>query len=283
MEPESAAAETTPSLPPVIISPVISLPVSRRRWWVHLLLLGVYPLVGVLVWLFSAGHKGTLIPGNTAGLLYGVCLELAMFSLVFALALRISRASPEALLCAWRGRVRPIVLGLAYSLALRVVIFMGMLFVVILMQLAGATPESVAGHIRPKTEVLFDPQSLTNDPVYYWLMLTLVSFVMAGLREELWRSGMFAALSALYPKGFERWPGKLAAIALVALIFGLAHLPQGVGGVGVTLVLGLGLGAIMLGHRSIWEAVLAHGCFDASSFVMAHYLVTHHPNLIPGR
>ena len=75
----------------------------------------------------------------------------------------------------------------------------------------------------------------------------------------------------------------VTAIALVALIFGLAHLPQGVGGVGVTLVLGLGLGAIMLWHRSIWEAVLAHGCFDASSFVMAHYLVTHHQNLIPGR
>ena len=277
MEPEPAA-ETTSSVPP-LITPLV----SRRRWWIHLLLLGGYPLIGALIWLFSSGQKGSLISGNTIGLLYGVCIELAMFALVFALALRCSRASPEALLLPWRGGLRPVLLGLAYSVALRIAIAVGMMFIVFLLLLAGGTQESVLGSIRPKTEVLFDPQSLTKDPVYYWLMLTLVSFVMAGLREELWRAGMFAGLAALFPKGFERWPGKLAAIGIVALIFGLAHLPQGLGGVGVTLVLGLGLGAIMLGHRSIWAAVFAHGFLDATSFVMFHWLATHHPNLIPGR
>ena len=272
MEPESVT-ESVPAIPPV----------SRWRWWFHLLLLAGYPLlIGIMGWFSSRTHKIRLMPGNSIGLLYGVCLELAMFSLVFALAVRLSRASPQALLFAWRGGWRPIALGLAYSVGLRIAIAVGMFFLFIVLMLAGGTPEGIAGSLRPKSEMLFDPKSLMNDPVYYWLMLTLVSFVMAGLREELWRAGMFAALAALYPRGFERWPGKLAAIAIVALIFGLGHLPQGAGGVGVTLVLGLGLGVIMLGHRSIWEAVLAHGCFDATSFVMLHWLVTTHPNMIPG-
>ena len=273
MESESATAPA-PGIPSV----------ARWRWWFHLLVLAGYPLsLGILGWLTSGGQRGRLMSGNTLGLLYGVCLELAVFSLVFALALRFSRANPAALLFTWRGGCRPILLGLAYSVGLRIAIAVGMVFAFIVLLLAGGTAEGVAGSIRPKTEVLFDPQSLANDPIYYWLMLTLVSFIMAGLREELWRSGMFAALAALYPKGFGRWPGKLAAIAFVALIFGLGHLPQGAAGVGVTLVLGLGLGAIMLGHRSIWEAVVAHGSLDATSFVLLHWLVTHYPHLVPGR
>jgi membrane protease YdiL (CAAX protease family) len=276
MEAEAVAVEPTP--------PPATPPSSRRRWWFHLLLLGSYPLlIGVMSWRASGGRKGSLLPDNVAGLLYGVSLELAVFSLVFALALRASRATPAALLLTWRGGGRPIVLGLAYSVALRIVIAVVMLGVVILMMLAGGTPDGIIGSIRPKTEMLIDPRVLAHDPVYYGLMLTLVSFVMAGLREELWRSGMFAALAALFPGGFARWPGKLLGIGVVALIFGLGHLPQGLGGVGVTLVLGLGLGAIMLGHRSIWEAVLAHGCLDATSFVLLHWLATHHPGMLPGR
>ncbi len=43
---------------------------------------------------------------------------------------------------------------------------------------------------------------------------------MAGWREEWWRAGRFTALAALYPPWLERWPGKLAATAVVALIQG---------------------------------------------------------------
>ena len=273
MEPE-CVTEPVPATMPTV---------SRWRWWIHLLLLAGYPLlIGIMGWLATRGHQGRLMPGNAIGLLYGVCLELALFSLVFALALRLSRASPQALLLVWRGGWRPLALGLAYSVGLRVLVAVGIFVLFLLLLVAGGTPEGIAGGLRPKSEMLFDPKSLTNDPVYYWLMLTVVSFVLAGLREELWRAGMFAALAALFPKGFERWPGKLAALGIVALIFGLGHLPQGAGGVGVTLLLGLGLGTVMLGHRSIWEAVLAHGFFDASSFMMLHWLITKHPHWLPG-
>ncbi len=32
---------------------------------------------------------------------------------------------------------------------------------------------------------------------FFWLTLTLVSFVVAGVREEMWRAGTLAGLRAL--------------------------------------------------------------------------------------
>jgi membrane protease YdiL (CAAX protease family) len=42
---------------------------------------------------------------------------------------------------------------------------------------------------------------------------------------------------------------------------------QGVAGVVLTGMVGLGLGIIMVWRRSYWEAALAHGIFNASSIV----------------
>ena len=119
---------------------------------------------------------------------------------------------------------------------------------------------------RPKIENLLDLGAL-RDPVYLLLTLTLVSFVVAGLREELWRAGMMTAFTALLPARWRNRWGQAAAITFAAVIFGLGHLPQGAAGVVLTGVLGLGLGWIMTFHRSLWVAVLAHGFFDATSFI----------------
>ncbi len=121
-----------------------------------------------------------------------------------------------------------------------------------------------------------------DDLVYLWLNLTVVSFGLAGLREELWRAGMLAGLAALFPRMFHRAKGKLAAIAFGAVVFGCGHLPQGWGGVVMATILGLGLGAIMVYHRSIWEAALAHGFFDASTFLMLYLLARLHLYPFPG-
>ena len=61
-------------------------------------------------------------------------------------------------------------------------------------------------------------------------------------------------------------------LMIVSLMFGFGHTYQGVIGVGATTLLGLGLGAIMLWHKSIWHAVIAHGFFDASTFVTLYLL-----------
>lgn len=119
---------------------------------------------------------------------------------------------------------------------------------------------------RPKIEHLLNLGALRN-PVYLFTAVTLLSFVVAGLREELWRAGMMTALLALLPAGWQNAKGRALAITFAAVIFGLGHLPQGPAGVVVTGLLGLGLGWIMTFHRSLWVAVLAHGFFDATSFV----------------
>jgi membrane protease YdiL (CAAX protease family) len=60
------------------------------------------------------------------------------------------------------------------------------------------------------------------------------------------------------------------------LLFGSGHTVQGALGVCATTLLGLGLGGIMLWRRSIWEAVIAHGFFDASTFLALYFLTKYH-------
>jgi membrane protease YdiL (CAAX protease family) len=111
-----------------------------------------------------------------------------------------------------------------------------------------------------------DVSALRDNPLYYWLTLTLVSFVLAGFTEELWRSAYLGGLRALWPRYFGSHLGQLGAVAIASISFGLGHLGQGWIAVGLTTLLGIGLGEIIVAHRSIWPAVIAHGMFDATSF-----------------
>lgn len=182
----------------------------------------------------------------------------------------------------------PVVWGLAYSIALRMLIMVGAVTAVIcwmLVRLAlnqGQPTDLDHNALRPHIEHLINVHALTDNPVYFVLMVTVISFVLGGLREELWRAGMFAGIEALFPRTMgKRW-GQAAAILIVATLFGLAHTPQGWAGVVVTALLGVGLGAIMLWHRSLWEAALAHGFFDASTFVFIYVTEKFFPHQLPG-
>ena len=59
---------------------------------------------------------------------------------------------------------------------------------------------------------------------FFWLTLTLVSFVVAGVREEMWRGGTLAGLRALWPRAFGSLGGQIAAVTLIAVIFDAGHL-----------------------------------------------------------
>ena len=80
--------------------------------------------------------------------------------------------------------------------------------------------------LRPKTESLINMDAL-KDPVYVAFALTVVSFGMAGFREELWRVGMMAGLAGVAPAVFATRRGQFLAVAIAAIIFGLGHAPQG--------------------------------------------------------
>jgi membrane protease YdiL (CAAX protease family) len=195
-----------------------------------------------------------------------------MFAVAFGLAWLASRASTDELLLRWRGGFWTVPIGIGYSVALR--LGLGILAVVAAtaLVLAGVTtPQALQQYFtanRPDVETLVDISALRHNPLYFWLSLTLVSFVLAGLREELWRSAFLAGVQQVGPKRWGQRTGQFVGVVLGSLIFGVGHLPQGPLAVGLTGFLGLGLGTIMVLHKSIWPAVIAHGMFDATTMAL---------------
>jgi membrane protease YdiL (CAAX protease family) len=247
----------------------------RWRWWVLLLLLGAYPLaVGVLGAARITQVPDPALSRSARGLLRVCAFELVTFGLVFGVAWLVSRASLDDLLLRAGRKLRllTVPLGIAYSLALRIVLAVGLgvagALLVATRVVSAQELQNFLTDNRPDVEALVDVSALRHDPVYFWLTVTLVSFVVAGLREELWRSGFLAGLRRLWPKRFGSTQGQLLGIATAALIFGGGHISQGALAVGLTALLGFGLGLIMVRHRSVWPAVVAHGMFDATSFAL---------------
>jgi membrane protease YdiL (CAAX protease family) len=183
------------------------------------------------------------------------------------------------LLLDWRGGWWVIPRALAWSIALRVAV--GLILAGVLVAWSafrGIPVESLEG-IRPEVESMLEVDALRN-PVYMALMLTLVSFILAGLREELWRVGMLALLAGVAPRWFGGRLGPWVGIVPVALLFGLGHTSQGPGGVALTTLLGVGLGCVLLFHRSLWDAVLAHGFFNAATFAILPWVAQKFPELL---
>lgn len=280
----------TDGTPQIIAVPVVETgrpPVAHWRWWMHLIVLASFPLAAGLMGILLSDRTGALLPVSVAGLLRVTARELIFFAGIFAVAWAFSRVNRRQLLLQWRGRAMPAVWGAAYSVVLRMLI-MALTTTVVAgwmlykMMVAGNRPQELKPSFRPEVEHLVNANALAADPVYFVLMLTLVSFVLAALREELWRAGMLAGINALFPRLMNKFSGQVTAIFIVAVLFGLAHTTQGWPGVLVTTVLGAGLGAIMVWHGSIWEAVIAHGFFNAASFTFLYVMAKYSPDLLSG-
>jgi membrane protease YdiL (CAAX protease family) len=261
------------------ISPPSKPAVSRGRWKIHLLLITAYILVMGLLGLGRRGTNAAMLSRTTGGLLWVCTLELLAFGLVFGLACFASRATRDDLLLRWQGKIKPVILGAGYSVALR----LALALLVMTMALG-----LVASHVmtmnslnaffsanRPGVEKIINLGAMSNDPVYFWLTLTVVSFVVAGLREELWRSAFLAGMRTLWPQHFGSRAGQVLAVIICAIIFGLGHLAMGPLAVCFAGLLGVGLGLIMIFHGSIWPAVIAHGLFDATSMAMIPWVMAH--------
>lgn len=261
--------------------------VAKWRWWMHLLIIGSYPLL--IAYFSSKVPADSVEPALSADALeffVGFLFTVGSFAFLFALAWLCSRATVEDLWLRWKPGWMPWLLGFVYSMGLRVVIGIAAYAIIIIVVLASmahsGTPlskesfETMAKELvqanKPDTKHLVDTDALVTNPFYLLINVTLVSFVMAGFREELWRGGMFAGFKALYPDLFARRWGQFLFIFIVAVIFGIGHWPQGIAGVILTGGLGFLLGLIMVFHKSIWQATWAHGFFDATSFVLMYIL-----------
>src|SRR5882672_2819276 len=117
-------APIPPALPEPPVRPQFSesAPTQNlKRWWIHLVLIGAYPLV---IGLLGSGRSQSQQPalGSGAKALLVVCaLELFIFGVVFGLAWLASRATRDQLLLRWRG-LSTIPLGIGYSFAIRIVL-----------------------------------------------------------------------------------------------------------------------------------------------------------------
>jgi membrane protease YdiL (CAAX protease family) len=245
--------------------------VKRWRWWIHLVVIGAYPILWIP---FSWRHiaQRPALTSTARGLLIVCAAQIAFFSIVFALGWFASRASTEELLLRWRTGWWVVPLGIGYSIVIRLALGLMVLVIsFILLATHLLTPAELQQSLianRPDVEKLVDLSATRNNPAYFWLTVTLVSFVVAGLREELWRAATLAAMRALWPETFASRDGQFAAVALIALLFGAAHLRMGMLAAAIAGVIGLLLGVIMVVHKSIWPAVIAHGFFDATTFAL---------------
>ncbi len=164
-----------------------------------------------------------------------------------------------------------------YSVAIRlaaVVIVVVIAFVLLITHaVTAAQISSLTRSHLPSFDVLVDSQAMHPSNAYYWLTITVISFLNAGLREELWRGGTLAALRELFPRAFGSRRGQVLAVALIAIVFGAGHLSMGLYAAIVAGLLGLMLGLVIVWYQSIWPAVFAHGFIDATSFALLPLVV----------
>jgi membrane protease YdiL (CAAX protease family) len=264
-------SEPPESPPPIPTTTVRETP--RWRWLIHLFVIGSYPALG-LFFRTASGRvaQGPALSGNVRGLLVVSAAEIIVFSIFFAVACLFSRASREQLMLRWRPGWWVMPLGVGYSIALRIgLVVIAVTVMAVVAATQTVTPEKVQEYVsanRPDVEALVSVPAMRSNPAYYWLTITLVSFVVAGVREEMWRAGTLAAMRTLWPRAFGSILGQCLAIALIAVAFGAMHLRMGVlAAVGAGL-LGLMLGIIIILHKSIWPAVIAHGVFDATTLAL---------------
>jgi membrane protease YdiL (CAAX protease family) len=283
MNADSSPPDGPSSLPDP--QPAGAVSINRRRWWIHLSLISAYIL---LVEVFGREHSEAhahipALSHTVRGLLIVCTIELLVFALVLGLALVASRASRDDLLLRWRRGFWPVPLGVGYSIAIRLALFIimmaaGIALIVTHVMTAQSLQEFVAAN-RPDVEAIVDISAMRQNPLYFWLVLTVVSFVVAGLREELWRSAFLAGLRALWPQHFGTRTGQITAVAIAAIVFGFGHLGMGLLAVLFAGLLGFGLGLIMVFHRSIWPAVIAHGMFDATSLALLPWIAEKLPEI----
>lgn len=269
------------AIPPPVLSecrtpapPPLDPPPARlwRRAGMLAVLLGMVILPLALPWMLrlstvdSPGE--TALPGTVGGLLAVVGENLVASGVLLGLAFVVGRPRRSEL---WMRRESSWVaaaFGAGWSIALRalLMVIVGIVVGVVMLRSGGKGADAVLEHLKPKVENLL-PFAALRDPLYVALLATVVSFILAALREELWRAGMLAALCSLLPRQWSTRQRQWTALGLTSVAFGAAHVTLGAAGMVEAGILGVGLGAIMLAHRSFWTAFWAHGFFDATTFL----------------
>lgn len=262
-------------------SPDVSGPWRRIGIYIGLVLFGGMPLwIGLLSWISiqdgSAAEHGPALGSSAGEILTLVAVQMTFFLFLFGIFLFLTRLTRKEMGLVWQDRrggfagrfLISFPIGIGYSLALRIGLGIIVMVIVLILSSMGIISEDDTSNLAPNIDSLVDAEALSNDPLYMVMNLTVVSFVFAGFREELWRGASLAALKKLFPKRAHSKGFQVLLVCLLALVFGVGHIPQGIMGVALTTLLGVGLGLIQVFHKSIWEATMAHAFFNATSFLL---------------
>ncbi|NNC53122.1 MAG: CPBP family intramembrane metalloprotease [Erythrobacter sp.] len=108
----------------------------------------------------------------------------------------------------------------------------------------------------------------TESHFAFLLWIVLVALFAAGLGEELlWRGFLMDRLVRLPGLAEKVWP----VILIQGALFGLPHFYQGLGGVIITGVVGIGFGWLRMRFGgNLWACVLAHMAVDVLMLSLAY-------------
>jgi membrane protease YdiL (CAAX protease family) len=275
------ASEPEPVPPPLPVVP------AWRRLVMLVLLVGYVLGIG-LASSQQADSRSPALPTSTRAMLFLCLVEVVTFAGVFGIAWIFGRTSAEEMfLRRWNGW-KTFAWSALWSVVIRLAAIPAMLAFAGALYLwqrwQGGQPMAM-DDLRPKIENLISVEAL-NDPFYLVIALTLLSFVVGGMREELWRAGVLASFRSLLPGRWRGRRGAAAGVILAGAVFGAAHITQEKAGVVVTAAVGLVLGTVMVWRKSYWESALAHGLFDATSIGLLWGLLKFFPDelkqLVPG-
>jgi len=132
----------------------------------------------------------------------------------------------------------------------------------------GRLPEKLRAKFQSLAERLF-PQSPTEMLFYVALAVT------AGICEEFLYRGF--AIAALTHAAAPSW----AVIALSSILFGLAHIYQGRGGLVSTLFIGTVFGIARIGYHSLVPVVCWHVAVDVIAGVAGPRFLLRRPETAP--
>jgi len=144
--------------------------ISRRRWWIHLILIGGYFAAAIPFALSQTPSRPALL-SSPRGLLIACAIQIALFSIVFGLGWLASRASAEELLLKWRPKWWVIPLGISYSIAIRLIVALVLFVIVAILIGTGLLArESVPGFAadsRTAAERIVDISAIQHNRTYF--------------------------------------------------------------------------------------------------------------------
>lgn len=276
---DSLSLRPDPALDLLLPPPLPTPRRGRLGWSGHLALLTAWLLGLIALGIRRAGSGRHTAFGSARGVVLGVGIDALIFGAICGLAWWSSRATAGEWRLRWRGGFGPVWRGVLYSIAIRVVMFVALFAVLMGLAALHWIDLHDLSRFRPRIEQAVSLEALAHDRAYFWCMVTLLS-ASAGVLEEIWRGGMLAGLAGVFPRAFGGPVGRWVAIVPVAVLFGLGHFYMGWAAVVPAAGIGLVLGAITVWHRTIWDAAIAHGLFDASTLAFLAWALQRNPHLL---